>query len=163
MEYSDTARLLFPALEPWIVKGLGLGVRARVFNTAATTLTTGVTATLSFDSERYDTDSIHDTAINPSRLTCQTPGLYSITGHVRFASNATGIREISILINGSVVIAIQDVPALNGAVTIMSISTQYELALSDYVELRAFQNSGGNLNVDVAANYSPEFGMCRVA
>ena len=45
------------------------------------------------------------------------------------------------------------------AVEDMSISTEYSLAVNDYVELVVYQSSGGALDVNAAANYSPEFGM----
>lgn len=139
-------------------------IRARVYNSGAITLTTGVAAALTFDSERWDTAGLHSTVTNTSRLTAPVFGLYVGTGHVRFAANAVGIREISVSVNGTTTIAIQDILALvGGAVTILSVPFEYELAAGDYVELVAYQNSGGNLNVEVAANYSPEFSMCRIA
>ena len=45
----------------------------------------------------------------------------------------------------------------------MIISTLYSLAVNEYVELVAFQDSGVSLNALTAANYSPEFSMVRVA
>lgn len=164
---DDVLRILYnneATLKQTETKEVPFGrIRCRVYNTAAIVLTTGVAKVLTFDSERWDTASIHSTSANTSRLTAPIFGLYAGVGHVRFAASAVGIREISVSVNGATTIAIQDVPALAAGVTIMSIPFEYELAAGDYVELVAFQNSGGNLNVEVAANYSPEFAMSRIA
>ena len=51
---------------------------AHVFNSVDIVCPSESWHILSFDSERYDTDSIHDTVTNNSRLTCKTPGKYLI-------------------------------------------------------------------------------------
>jgi len=90
-------------------------------------------------------------------------GLYEIVGHVRFDVNATNQRTISIRLNGSTMIAQQSANALAGGLNAaLTVVTQYELAANDYVELLAYQNSGGNLNVTVLGNQSPEFMMTRI-
>ena len=111
---------------------------------------------LEFNSERSDTDTIHDNAVNNSRLTCKTAGAYLIGGNFAFAASATGMRQISILLNGTTTIAVQRVPAISTD-TMLSLSTVYGLAVNDYVQLFAYQNSGGALSVNAAASYSPEF------
>jgi len=136
-------------------------IRARVRNSANLTIGTGAWTSLTFDSERWDTDGIHSTVSNTGRLTCVTEGTYSIIGNVRFASNATGYRAVRIYLNGATVIAEVFLPAVSGQPTVMAVGTQYELDAGDYVELQVLQNSGGDLNVEVAAAYSPEFMMGR--
>ncbi len=134
---------------------------ARVYNSAAISLTTATSTALTFNSERNDTDSIHDTTTNTNRLTCNTAGRYVIAGTVEFGGNATGLRLIIIRINGTTEIARQFLAA-NAGTQSMSVSTLYTLAVTDYVELVAYQSSGGALNVNAAANYSPEFSMAKV-
>jgi hypothetical protein len=57
-------------------------VSARVFNSADITVPDSVNSFyLSFDSEHWDTDNIHDTTTNPTRLTAQTAGKYMIKGY----------------------------------------------------------------------------------
>jgi hypothetical protein len=137
---------------------------ARVFHGVLQSLANATPTVLAFDSERFDTDVIHDTVVNNSRLTCKTAGKYLITGNVEFDVNATGFRAVSVRLNvGATVIAAQQQPATTGTTTIVSLSTLYDLAVNDYVQLFGYQNSGGALNVAVSANYSPEFGMVRVA
>jgi hypothetical protein len=44
-----------------------------------------------------------------------------------------------------------------------TVTTVYDLAAGDYLEVFAYQDSGGALNVQTNANYSPEFSMVLVA
>src|SRR5262245_22049217 len=78
----------------------------RAYHNAAQALTTGVEASLALNSERYDTDTMHDTVTNNSRLTIKTAGLYIITGHVEFANNATGYRLGGLRVNNTTTIAV---------------------------------------------------------
>jgi hypothetical protein len=136
---------------------------ARVYNNATISIPNGVTTYLTFNSERFDTDTIHDTVTNNSRLTCKTAGKYIIVGHVRFFSNQTGtMRLASIRLNGATEIARHSQsPAIVPNVE-MSVTTIYDLAVNDYVELGAYQDSGGALGVEVAAQWSPEFSMMKI-
>jgi len=137
---------------------------ARVFNSANQSIADSSTVALAFNSERYDTDSMHDTVTNNTRLTCNTTGTYSITGSVQFAANGTGRRLVQIRLNGATVIGSASVPTASGTFnTDLFVTTDYQLSATDYVELVAFQNSGGALNVLATSNYSPEFMIKRVA
>ncbi len=135
---------------------------ARVYNDANVTISHATDTALPFNSERRDTDNIHDTGLNTSRLTCKTAGVYTITGSIAFVANATSYRQISIDLNGGTRIAGTNWLGNNLVLNIKEITTDYELAVDDYVELIVRQNSGGNLNVNVVGNYSPEFMMQRI-
>lgn len=145
-----------------------LAAAVRVYHNAAQSLTTAALTTLAFNSERFDqaagvASTQHDVITNSSRLTCRVTGVYQISACIQFAANATGIRQLNIQLGGTTVIAAEIVPAAGTGPTIVSVSTLYSLtATTDYVEVIASQTSGGNLNVDTSANYSPEFMMVRV-
>ena len=130
----------------------------RVFNNAAIALTSGLLTALTFNSERYDTNTMHDTATNSGRITFNTAGLYTIIGHASFAANGTGYRQLAIRMNGATFLASFN-PINNGAGqnTDVLIATTYKFAVADYVELLAQQTSGGALNITSNGNYSPEF------
>lgn len=146
-----------------LVKLGNVAIWARAYHNAAQSISSGVSTALAFNSERYDTDTIHDTSTNNSRLTCKTAGVYQITGHVEWAANATGYRNAVIRIGGSTEIANQLVPAMTGGiVTGQTVTATYTLAVNDYVELVVSQNSGSSINVQSSANYSPEFEMVRL-
>lgn len=136
---------------------------ARVYHNAAQSIPNAIDTTLNFNSERADTDVIHDNVTNNPRLTCKTAGVYYIVAGIGFASNATGRREVFIRLNGATQIASAILPAASGVITrIPPIGTLYPLAVNDYVEVIVNQTSGGALNTDVGANATPEFMMIRL-
>lgn len=143
--------------------GGGTFIGARVYNSANISCASGAAVALTFDSERYDTDTIHSTTTNTSRLTATTAGKYQIGGSLFFANNTTGARGLQIQLNGATAIAIVRIPTVGGTdVPALQISTVYDLAANDYVELVAYQTSGGALNVSASGNQSPEFWMYKV-
>jgi hypothetical protein len=144
-----------------INKSTALG--ARVYNDANISINNDTTTTLTYNSERFDDDTIHSTASNTGRLTCVHAGTYLITANVCFAANATGCRMVLFLLNGATEIARHRVSAASAGATVLSLTTTYKLAATDYVQCRGYQNSGGALNVEYQANYSPTFGMVRIA
>jgi hypothetical protein len=135
---------------------------ARVYNSLFQTIATATWTAITFDSERYDTDSIHSTVSNTSRLTCQTDGKYIISGNVAWVAQATGDRRLEIYLNGSTTIAREGGNVPGGSAFVQSITTIYNLSATDYVELRVLQTTGGNLNVLAIGNYSPEFSIQRI-
>lgn len=131
----------------------------RVYNSAAQSIPDVTHTAITFDTERVDVGGLHSTVSNTSRITVPSggDGWYSIGGGLEYAAvNTTGIRQAEIKLNGSTIIAIQQVPAAN-IVQQCNVSCFWQLAAGDYVELVAFQSSGGALNVDAATSYSPEF------
>lgn len=136
---------------------------ARAFNNANILIGNAAFTALTFNSERWDVGSMHSTSVNTGRLTAPVTGVYSMGAHINFAAHATGIRYLALRVNGGTTIAVElDNAAAGGSDTIMSISGMYRLAVGDYVEAVVFQNSGGNLNVQVASNYSPELWAVRL-
>lgn len=144
----DTAHVTVPA--------------CRVFHSVAQSIPNSTDTVLAFDGERYDTDAIHDTVTNNSRLTCKTAGKYRIFGNIAYAANTTGTRVLDIVLNNTTIIASIAIPAATIGETRLCLSTTWQLAVNDFVVLRTWQNSGGALNVVAAPNYSPEFGMERI-
>lgn len=137
---------------------------ARAFNSANISIATATTTAITLDSERFDTDTIHDTVTNNSRLTCKTAGKYQITGNVSWAASAGGtFRAVQIRLNGATTIAAAlNSPSASNS-SDMAVTTLYDLAVNDYVELMVRQDSGGALNVVASGNFSPEFMMSRQA
>lgn len=116
---------------------------------------TATWAVVPFDTETYDTDSMHDLVTNTSRVTAQTPGRYEITAVVSFAGNATGDRRAQIRQNaagaiggGTQVSQLAAHPAAVGASVLTTVelpARDIYLNAGDYVELFVWQNSGGAL------------------
>lgn len=130
--------------------------KARVYNSANLTLTTATLTALTFNTERQDSDTMHSTATNTSRLTFTTAGFYVIGGHARFAANATGYRELQFRLNGTTNIAAVIDHTATAVARELCLTTGYQFAAGDYVELMAYQTSGGNLDVEATGNHSPE-------
>lgn len=138
-------------------------VSARVYNDAAISITTsGTPQALTFNTERYDTDAIHSTVSNTSRLTLPYAGKWLIIGQVEWVANATGRRQVSIVLNNTTSIAsiIEQTPSAT-IVSRQIITTIYSFAANDYVELSVLQTSGGALSVNSQSALSPEF-MCQL-
>jgi hypothetical protein len=139
------------------------GPCARVYHNAAQSVTNNALTALAFNSERFDTDAIHDTVTNNSRLTATTAGKYQITGSAQFAGNANGVRIVQIRKGGATVLASQTTINIGANAMDLTITTLEDMAAGDYVELVIYQDSGGALNINSIGNRSPEFMMVRVA
>jgi hypothetical protein len=141
-----------------------LGCRA--YRTSTQTIPNATWTALSLNAERFDDDNIHDTVTNNSRLTCKTAGVYYIFGNITWVLNSTGVRGVAIRLNGTTFIADLFVQATSSVVgNVMNVSCIANLNVNDYVELMAYQNSGGNLNIDYSASHYiySDFGMVRIA
>jgi hypothetical protein len=117
--------------------------------TVAQTLTSSVEAGLLLDTEVLDYDNGHSTVTNTTRYTGQTPGWYLAFCGIQFASNVNGLRQAGIGQNGSSpsVDATMTVPATGANMTVQAMAIVFLNGTTDYVEARALQTSGGNLNV----------------
>jgi len=102
---------------------------------------------VTWDVENFDTDTMHDTATNNSRLIAKTAGKYAIAMYVAFSNNGTGIRYLDVVINGVTLVGKQVIPNATGT-DHMSLASVAQLNPNDYVEGRVYQNSGGPINVD---------------
>lgn len=146
------------------VKGLERGevkpsAGARVTRSAAQTIATGVATDIAFDEQRFDSGGFHSTSVNNERYTTLVSGIYVLSGGVRWASNTTGYRQITMRLNGTTPIGADRKDALQTGPTIQCLTTVYYLDVGDYVTLEGFQNSGGNLDIDKANALTPEFAI----
>lgn len=131
---------------------------ALAYNSATVEITHNTFTDVTFNSERYDNNSIHDTSTNTDRLVAQEAGVYLIAGQIRWEAVAgTSLRWVALKVNGGTV-AVQYRSAVNLTID-MNISTLYKLAATDYVELEVWQNSGGTLDVQYASILPPTLGM----
>jgi hypothetical protein len=138
-------------------------IACRVYNDADISIPNATSTALTFNSERSDVYAMHSTSSNTSRITFSLGGWYYVWGGVAFAANATGYRQVSIRLGGSTPLAVHGDGAPPASFfSYMTVSTLYYFAATNYVELVVYQNSGGSLNVNVAANHSPEFGAIRL-
>ena len=134
----------------------------RVYNNASQSIPHNTLTAVTFNSERYDTDTMHDTVTNNSRITFTTAGLYAITANVQLAS-ATDYTEflLGIRADGATYIlqhADRDPGTLSFA-RVMAVATQYKFTAGQYVELIVRQQNGATAarNSEVGGNWAPEF------
>jgi len=135
---------------------------ARVRHSANQSIANNTPTVLTFDTEGYDTDGIYD-AGSPTRLTCQTAGKYLIFALATFAYNAaTGKRHIIRLkLNNTTEIGSAEGVSGGGNPGLTAVTT-YNLSVGDYVEVTAYQDTGGALNIVSEGLYSPAFMMQRI-
>lgn len=135
----------------------------RVYNSTNFSVGTSGTDTLvTFDSERWDTSSMHSTASNTGRIYAPVAGIYDLKAHLNFAANGTGQRYAFFKVNGSRIVALTTQPANATIITAVNPSSEVKLNAGDYVEVWAWQNSGGALNISASSEYSPDFSMTFV-
>lgn len=125
----------------------------RVYNDTIQSIPNNALTVLSFNGELYDNDTMHDNATNNSRITIKTAGKYRLSAIVEFASNATGIRQILLRVNGTIYIGAVTTDAFTTTQQ-MNVHADYQLAVGDYVEVIVYQNSGGALNVSNSSSTS---------
>lgn len=112
---------------------------------------------VAWDGETYDTDSIHDTATNNSRLTVPA-GVTKIrlTSNITFDFNANGTRQAEILKNGSAINADGGARVHIGnqgtLPSFLNLDTAVlDVTPGDYFEIQVWQNSGGALGLASAS------------
>lgn len=125
---------------------------ARVYRTTAQTVANNTRAALACDAERYDTDAYHSVVSNTSRFTIASTGYYragfnfvwsgaSSVGESRYGMlqlDRGGTKTILGMVNSGADVA-NDNPC---SVTITDF-----LQAGDILEVYAFQDSGGNLDI----------------
>lgn len=117
-------------------------VSVRAYQSSGTELT-ATPATLAFQAEDLDTDTMHDNSTNNERLTINTAGTYLVGASVEAGDLTIGA---DIVLNGSTVIASGGAPSNTGNDG-LSVLTLYEFAQNDYVTVVASVNGTGNTTV----------------
>lgn len=116
---------------------------ARVYRSTTQSITSGAERTVSFDSERFDTDSYHEGVTNPSRITFPATGKYLVGANIGYgAANSGAGSYLAIKLGGSIYAAVEgmdnrqygsvvvlvDVSASDYAEVILSVGTSQTLA-----------------------------------
>lgn len=121
---------------------------ARVRRAANQTLTTGVAADISFDTEDDDPGGFW-TAGTPTRLTVPTAGVVDVSCYVSFAPNNIGRRTLLIVRNALLIESGQTIPtgvATDGS-RLSANTGPIRVAAADFFTFSVLQVSGGNLTI----------------
>lgn len=124
--------------------------QCRMEGSSTTVITTATQTAIPFPTEVYDNDDMHDLSVNNSRITFNTPGYYIVGGSVQWetGASAVGMRLASIDYNGLAVTSLAAVSQPGSLLTIwQTLSTGYLFNQGDWIILRVFQDSGGDLDV----------------
>lgn len=139
------------------------GPGARVYHSANQVIPNATWTTVAFNAERYDTEGLHDTAVQNSRLTVPAGkgGVYVIWFNGDFVNTGTNNAEGARLrVNGVDVIASHRVNyAGYEQVMVMAVAA---LAAGSYVEAQVYHDTGGNNDLQASSAFSPDFGMHRL-
>jgi len=139
----------------------------RAYNSTNLSLNDAADTLVTFDSERFDTDTMHDLASNTGRLTIRTAGVYvlTFTGAIAAGTDYLDVR-CWFRLNGATRIGFGTMSPMSTNVENMYLSatTIYKLAVNDYVEVMVHQNNSLNTarNLLVLGNSSPEFAAAWV-
>lgn len=119
--------------------------------------------TVIFDTVDFDSDNMYSMS-NPSKVVIPSDGLYQIVGQVIFYLQApAGCRALHMILNGSITIGSQ-VTTSNGANTYgVNCGSIYKFKKGDYIELIAYQVSGGELNITNDVNGEPSLALYKIS
>ncbi len=128
------------------IGGFTQNVRAR--RTTTQSITSGSNDAITFDLQDFDSDSMWEGVVNPSRITINTAGVYLVMATAQMQAHATGNRAIWIQLNDTDILCITwQSPAVSQEWR-ATVSTIFALAVTDFIKLRVYQNSGVNLTVN---------------
>jgi hypothetical protein len=126
-------------------------VGATVYNTdpARQTISNATVTQLTFNTDEIDTDAFHDTSSNTSRFTVPSgkAGVYRFSAKVANGASTAGVRQLRMYKNGTYNTYLVE-QSLGSAGAFYGGEYIINLAVSDYLEIYAYQNSGGNLLID---------------
>lgn len=130
-------------------------ISCSVYNDAAITLSNDTATAVAMNTEVYDTDTMHDTSTNNSRVIFKTAGKYIVTQNLVYAHNTTGYRSIELRLNGSTQLNKTTYADFRTGDDWYAMTTVVDADADDYVETLAYQNSGGDLALQTYGTYSP--------
>lgn len=137
----------------WRIESAPEPVSCRAYLTSNQSIATGTWTKVTLNSESFDhPDNLFDSSTN-YRFTAPFTSRYAVGASVTIDHGAStmGIRIVK---NGSTVLAEHYSGIGTTNATSQTVTDIYQLAASDYIELFAYQGSGGNENVMGGAEYT---------
>jgi hypothetical protein len=135
----------------WAAPAAASFVGAKTYKTGADqTISNNTITAITWDAEYYDTDTLHSTSTNTSRFTVPSgkDGKWAIQASLFYNGSAAGERRIRVYKNGTFESDSRDYFDGPGATQFsIALSNVFDLVATDYLEIYAYQNTGGNLGV----------------
>lgn len=147
-----------------IASGVGVAVCVAAYNSGQQTVATTSTTALTLDSEDVDTDTMHDTASNTSRLTAPSTGKYLITASITVEANNNPEILVRVRKNGATMLNVGWRAQITGSqVTRQTIGSSLVASLSatDYVELVMINSTSDTVTVGLSTAPTT-FGMVKL-
>jgi hypothetical protein len=131
----------------WAASGNFIG--CGIYTGSSQTISNNTNTKINFASEVFDTNGFHDNSTNNTRFTIPAglAGYYRVSATLRWDQGSGGRRIIAITINGGGGQASSEVTPAAGVYVSALTQQVFYLNVGDYVELDAYQTSGGNLAV----------------
>lgn len=138
-----------------ITSSSAAAVAARARRGSTTSVVNATWTAVPLDTETFDTDAIHDTGSNTSRMTIPTGlgGKWQVNFEAGFAANGNGSRYVAIAVNGTRILHKQvEEPTAGASNWFMGIADIVSVSAGDYIEGFVYQDSGGAVDL-VAGTY----------
>lgn len=132
----------------WTSAPVPTAVACRIHLGSDMSLSNNSDTAVSFNTEDEDTDSLHSTVTNPTRITIPTDkdGFYFFSARVWWDTNTSGKRRLTLKRNGGAIMQ-SIVNPQSGSAWAQEIHTIFNFTAGDYVELFVYQDSGGTRTV----------------
>jgi len=134
----------------------GRALAPRAYRTANQSISNASATPITW--EGVDSDAFGTFTASAAQLVVSVPGRYVAVGQVDFASNATGQRSASIIVDGSV-LGSQRVAAYSAIAQVNVTALPFTVASSAAVSLWVEQNSTGALDAVASGNVTPGLGI----
>jgi hypothetical protein len=122
--------------------------------TTGVTCANATTTLATYDSETDDTDNMHSTVTNTSRITFNTAGRYEIVVTNAFLSGTLTQYDIQVRLNGVTSLRTFSFGSPGGASFTQICQLARVFAVADYIEVQLTQTSGGSRICQTAGQYS---------
>ncbi len=141
----------------------GIGVvpdnSVRVFRTSTQSITQNSLTLVSWNSESYDTDGMHDNSTNPERLTVVNAGKYHVSVCIRWDELVIGHIQTQIVqtISGSPLIVARDTTYMpnTGSPPAQTFGVDLSILAGDYVTVQVEHHDSAAKNIsNVSSHFS---------
>ena len=105
------------------------------------------TTAITFDTETFDTNAFHTGSDAKITIPSGKGGKYLIVATISFSTNTTNGRFIGLYKNGSLIKIMVNAPGTANDYVRIPASTIVDVVATDYLELKAYQDSGSTLTI----------------
>jgi hypothetical protein len=139
--------------------------RVSLTKSAAQAISSASETAITWNTEDFDTDTMHDNSTNTSRITFTTAGVYMFGATIPWAGSSSGRRYCYIRKNatGAWLDYSEVIPPGAPAGTTQALHGVASFSASDYIEVYGYQSSGGSLDIYVDSSIKPRFWAYRIA